>query len=173
MKLRLLAVAMVAVTASVFANDFGAKGASTKNAYTLDEMLAYAIEDEHMALAEYQAIMKKFGEQRPYRNIAESEKTHIQYLENLYASLGMKVPEVDAGAHVSVPSTLAEAARIGIDAEIANITMYERFLKEDLPSEVREVFVLLKNASENHLEAFKRQLDTGGQGFGRNQDRKK
>lgn len=46
--------------------------------------------------------------------------------------------------------------------------MYESFLKENLPDDVREVFEALMNASEKHLAAFQRQVDgvTGGSGNG-------
>ena len=46
--------------------------------------------------------------------------------------------------------------------------MYESFLKENLPDDVREVFESLMNASEKHLAAFQRQVDgvTGGSGNG-------
>ena len=40
--------------------------------------------------------------------------------------------------------------------EIENIAMYERFLQQELPKDVRQVFESLKNASENHLRAFRR-----------------
>jgi len=42
--------------------------------------------------------------------------------------------------------------------------MYESFLKENLPDDVREVFEALMNASEKHLASFQRQVDgvTGG-----------
>ncbi len=37
-----------------------------------------------------------------------------------------------------------------------NIAMYERFLKTNLPDDVREVFSRLLAGSKNHLDAFKR-----------------
>ena len=46
--------------------------------------------------------------------------------------------------------------------------MYENFLKENLPDDIRKVFEALMNASEKHLAAFQRQVDgvTGGSGNG-------
>ncbi|GAU76812.1 hypothetical protein [Fusibacter sp. 3D3] len=39
--------------------------------------------------------------------------------------------------------------------------MYEAFLKEDLPSDVKAVIGSLGNASENHLSAFNNQVERG------------
>lgn len=60
----------------------------------------------------------------------------------------------DAASRVTVPSSLQESDEIGVEAEIRNIEMYESFLKEDLPEDVRIVFENLKRASESHLRAF-------------------
>ena len=173
MKSRLFMVIALLFSVTSFAADYGAAGASMKKDMTLGEMLGYALQDEHLALAEYQAIMEKFGDQRPYANIAEAEKTHIAYLETLYKKLGLDMPEVNARDYIDIPGSLSQAAEAGVQAEIANIAMYEKFLKEDLPSEVRDVFVYLKDASEKHLSAFERQLETGGTGLGRNRTGRK
>ena len=165
-KLAVLAVVLL-TTAALTADDAGAAAAKKESSFTLDEMLLYAFQDEHLALAEYEAIQEEFGAARPYSNIALSEKTHISYLEELYSMLGMGIPSFDASSRVTVPSSLLEAAEIGVQAEVDNIAMYERFLNQDLPDEVRDVFVFLKEASEKHLVAFERQVDRGAYGQGR------
>ena len=58
-----------------------------------------------------------------------------------------------------MPSTLAESFETGVAAEINNIAMYEKFLLQELPQEVRDVFERLMNASKNHLKAFERGLE--------------
>ena len=75
-------------------------------------MLTYAIQDEYLALAEYELIIEKYGSMRPFSNIINSEKTHI-----------------------------------------------DMFLKKELPDDIRSVFERLKNASGNHLQAFKNGLN--------------
>ncbi|MCK5008763.1 MAG: DUF2202 domain-containing protein [Spirochaetales bacterium] len=40
-----------------------------------------------------------------------------------------------------------------------NIAMYESFLQEDLPEDVRDLFERLQQASENHLRAFRNNLN--------------
>jgi len=36
--------------------------------------------------------------------------------------------------------------------------MYERFLKENPPEDVKEIFTGLRNGSQNHLQAFQKAL---------------
>ena len=44
-----------------------------------------------------------------------------------------------------------------MEAEIANIAMYDKFLSYELPLDVKTVFEALKKGSISHLEAFERQ----------------
>lgn len=46
--------------------------------------------------------------------------------------------------------------KFGADLELANIAMYERFLKKELPADVRSVFEHLLTGSRNHLAALQR-----------------
>ena len=156
------------VTAYAANTDIGAAGASVDNEYSLEEMLVYAIEDEYLAQAEYDVIMDTYGIQKPFSNIIKAEATHISLLEPLFEEYDVSVPEKDWESLVVVPETLDAAYAIGVDAEEKNIAMYESFLKENLPDDVREVFEALMNASEKHLAAFQRQVDgvTGGSGNG-------
>ena len=158
-KIVYLITVMLGLSSYISAEDFGANGALSAENLNIEIMLEYAIQDEYLALTEYEMLMDKFGLNRPYSNIAESEKTHIRYLEAIYKDYNMDIPEVDATNHLYIPEDLSEAAQIGVQAEIQNIAMYEKFLKEDLPSDIREVFEFLKRASENHLRAFQRQLE--------------
>jgi len=78
-------------------------------------------------------------------------------VETVVCKYGVALPP-DRGLELAkVPSTFADALRIGVDAEVANIAMYERFLKKDLPDDVRDVFNRLLAGSKNHLAAFKRE----------------
>ncbi|MDD3064287.1 MAG: DUF2202 domain-containing protein [Anaerostipes sp.] len=142
----------------------GAAGASADTEYSLEEMLVYAIEDEYLAQAEYDVIMDTYGIQKPFSNIIKAEATHISLLDPLFEEYGVSVPAKDWESLVAVPESLDAAYAIGVEAEEKNIAMYENFLKENLPDDVREVFEALMNASEKHLVAFQRQVDgvTGG-----------
>ncbi|MDC7231713.1 MAG: DUF2202 domain-containing protein, partial [Spirochaetales bacterium] len=146
-------------------------GAGERESFTLEEMLQYALEDEHMALAEYRALMDHFHVTRPYANIARSEEVHISYLEEIYRDYGLEQPEISTENRVVIPETLLEAAQIGVQAEIDNIEMYQKFLRAGVPEDVQDLFEALIRGSENHLASFERQVDkysSGNTGQGRN-----
>ena len=144
--------------------DFGAKGALVGQDFTLEEMLEYAIQDEYLARQEYESIMEEYGEQKPFSNIIKAEETHIGLLKELYVAYEIAIPEDTAIDHVIVPDSLDIAYDVGVQAEIDNIAMYELFLEQSLPDEVRDVFIELRDASENHLAAFEK----GPRGQGNN-----
>ena len=130
---------------------------------TLGTMLSFALQDEYLARGEYQKTMDKFGQRRPFSNIVQAEERHISWLVPLFGKYGVALPP-DRGLELAqVPETFAGALKTGVDAEIANISMYERFLARELPSDVRAVFEHLLAGSRNHLAAFQ-----GGRGGGRN-----
>ncbi len=137
----------------------GSSAASEQTTYTLEEMLQYALEDERIAQAEYEAIMESFDVTRPFSNIAEAEKQHEAEIIALYEARGMEVSDFDASEYVVLPDTLAEIYEVGIQAEINNIAMYDLFLAQDLDADVRLVFEEIKNGSESHLAAFERSGD--------------
>jgi len=135
---------------------FGAQGAIAGEEFLLEEMIKYAIQDEYLARQEYESIMEEYGEVRPFSNIIHAEETHIALLKELYEAYGFDIPEDTALDHVVVPDSLDIAFEIGVQAEIDNIAMYEKFLESDLPDDVKEVFIELRDGSKNHLAAFER-----------------
>ncbi len=123
--------------------------------YSLEEMLNYAIQDEFMAQAEYQAIIAEFGDIMPFARILEAEGTHIEMLLQLFEAYGYEVPENNSASSVVIPESITSALATGAEAEEANIAMYQTFLaQENLPEDVRTVFESLVKASEHHLAAF-------------------
>lgn len=139
------------------ASQWGSAAVKSEQVYTLEDMLIYAIQDEFSAQAEYEAIMNKFNVSRPFSNIMKAEVTHISYLKPLFEKYDVNIPSNTASEHVILPATVQETYAIGVEAEIKNIAMYDVFLKQELPSDVRVVFEALKKASESHLRAFSRQ----------------
>ena len=79
-------------------------------------------------------------------------------LTPLFERYGYEIPEDNADDYVILPQDIEMALELGVNAEIENIAMYEVFLKEDLPADVRNVFERLIAASENHLGAFRTAL---------------
>ena len=123
--------------------------------YSLEEMLIYAIQDEYLAKAEYELIISEYGEVRPFIHIVEAEQTHIDLLVPLFEAYGYDLPENNASELVVLPDSITSAIATGVEAEEANIAMYQVFLAQDnLPEDVREVFEYLLNASQHHLAAF-------------------
>lgn len=140
-------------------NLVGATAAEQDSEYTLEEMLEYALQDEKLAQAEYEVILNTFDVTNPFTNIAKAEITHEEALIGLYEARDIEIPTFDATDHVVIPETLSEIYVIGVEAEIANIAMYNTFLEQDLDDDVRSVFVALRDASESHLQAFERGVD--------------
>ncbi len=123
--------------------------------YTLEEMLNYALQDEYLAQAEYQAIIDNFGDVRPFTNVVNAEQNHIDALLKLFAEYGYTIPANDTATNAIVPDSITSALSTAVEAEKANIAMYNTFLAQDnLPADVRLVFQNLANASEGHLNAF-------------------
>ncbi|MGK7951119.1 MAG: DUF2202 domain-containing protein [Xenococcaceae cyanobacterium] len=124
----------------------------------LEKALIEALEDEYKARATYELVISKFGKIRPFVNILESEKRHIQALLFLFRKYEIPIPVDNWAEKVTAPASVVEACQIGVRAEIENGEMYKRLLA--LTSEypdVRRVFLNLQRASqENHLSAFQR-----------------
>jgi hypothetical protein len=138
---------------------YGAVGALSDKELSVTDMLMYAVQDEYLARGEYLAIIEKFGNQKPYANIVEAEETHLSFLREVYLAYELEFPEDSSAAHIIIPDDLLEAAKTGVQAEIDNIAMYEKFLSYDLPENVIEVFSALKSGSDSHLLAFEKQVD--------------
>ncbi len=124
-----------------------------------------SINDEYRARAFYNAVIEKFGSVRPFTNIVRSENNHVNLWVNLFAKYGMTVPEDSFAGNVSVPDTLKAACEMGVEAEIDNVAMYDRFLTFVTQSDLQAAFTQLRQVSqEKHLTAFERcvQRSNGG-----------
>lgn len=130
-----------------------------------EKALLAALADERRAFADYEAVLAKFSDARPFFNIVNAEKRHESHLLPLFEKYGVKVPKNEfTKDKAEVPATLAEACRNGVTGEKANIALYDDFLKFVKEPDIREVFTYLRDASKNnHLPAFER---CGGQGGG-------
>jgi hypothetical protein len=89
-------------------------------------------------------------------------------LIDMYKTYGISVPENGyvTGALTApvAPATLAEACKIGIEAEIANRDLYDRTLLPAVKTypDITRVMQRLRDASEeNHLPAFRRCVGRG------------
>jgi hypothetical protein len=139
-------------------NDYGAKGALNASTLTLPQMLTYALQDEFLAQARYNNILFNFGYNRTFAQIQEAELRHISALLPLFERYQVPIPEDISRMFVTTSETIKNAFAFGVQGEIENISMYNKFLSLNLPTDVRTVFTQLRNASLNHLDAFERGL---------------
>jgi hypothetical protein len=125
------------------------------------QALTDALNDEYRAHAFYEGFIAKFGAVTPFANIVRAESAHIEAVKSLMVRYGMSVPADTFAGQIKIPATLNEALQAGIDAEKANVAMYDRFtfVKE---SDIQAVFSQLRNVSQTrHLTAFERALGSG------------
>ena len=116
-------------------------------------------EGEYAAYATYDAILDEYGNVNPYANIMAAEARHIDSLKQILDQYEVAYPtENPYLGMIEAPESLAVAAQAGVDAEIANVALYDEQLEavEDYP-DIVAVFVNLQAASqEMHLPAFER-----------------
>lgn len=144
-------------TLSVSESDYGSTGALESDAFTIEEMLVYALEDEFAARNEYDYILSSFDVSTPFSNIILSEETHIDLLLPMFDIYDIEVPTDRSSEHLIELESLQETFETGVLAEELNIAMYNLFLEQDdLPADLVDVFTKLRDASIHHLEAFQR-----------------
>ncbi len=123
------------------------------------QALSAALDDEYKAFASYQAVIARLGSVRPFSMIIRAEEQHISSLKALFDKYGVSIPENPYLAKVTVPSTLQSACQVGVDAEIANASLYREKLLPAVKdyADITSVFTNLMDASqERHLPAFDR-----------------
>lgn len=126
----------------------------------LEAVLLEALDDERKAEATYAAVIRKFGEVRPFINIIAAERRHSAAIERQMVRLGFPIPTNHWEGKGSAPATLAEACRMAIEGEIENIALYNRLLPTIPDDVVLQVLQNLQDASrDNHLPAFRRCLE--------------
>lgn len=132
------------------------------------QALCEALDDEYKARATYAAVIDRFGPVRPFINIIQSEQRHINALQLLLRRRGWPIPDDPHGGRVEAPASIEEACRLGVQAELDNVALYDRLntlAAED--DEVLTVFANLQGASRHrHLPAFQRGGDGGDCGGG-------
>jgi len=159
----MVSLSLAAAGAAGTLTAYGNAAAKADESLTIEDMLLYAAQDEYFARAEYVAIMAKFGTARPFSNIKSAEENHLAWLKDAFAAYKLSFPKDEAANYVQAPATLLDAYKAGVQAEIDNIAMYDKFLASPLIQggqnpDLKTLFTNLKNGSVNHLNAFQRQL---------------
>jgi hypothetical protein len=119
--------------------------------------LLATLDDEHRALATYDAVLRDFGDVLPFRNIRRSEARHIAALETLCRRHGVAIPDNPWHGRTERHGSLAEACAAGVAAELANAALYERLFASTKRLDLLRVYRHLAAASQQrHLPAFRR-----------------
>lgn len=121
--------------------------------------------------------MDKFGEVRPFSNIARAELRHERFLPEIPKRHGLSAtanPYLNGKKPApQAPVTLKAACEEGVKAEIENLTLYNDKLIPAAKAypDIVAVFERLRDASQqNHKPAFERCVARGGTpggGYGR------
>ena len=124
------------------------------------EALATALADERKAWRTYSIILDRFPGARPFVNIVEAEARHIDALLRIYKRHGLTPPTDEAGSDRRAGTAPFEMlCRIGVDAEIENVRLFDEALLPAVAShpDISAVFQRLRDASKwRHLPAFRR-----------------
>lgn len=121
------------------------------------EALNLALQDEYKALATYQRVMADLGAVAPFDSIAGAEEQHIAALKTLFETYGLEIPISDWANKVASYPSIAEACKVGVEAEIENAALYDRLFAMTTHPDITLVFEQLQAASlEQHLPAFER-----------------
>lgn len=127
----------------------------------LHQALKIALDDEFHAYEAYMSVIETFGVQTPFTNIIEAEQRHQKALIELFETYQVPLIENRWIGAIEAPKSLHEAYVMGVEAEIANIQMYDMLLAYvgNYP-DVQDVFFKLQAASyNNHLPAFQSHLN--------------
>ncbi len=178
-------IAMLSLTLGAFAQGpQPGRGFGTGTGYalppatggTLDaqttQALIDALNDEYHAHAFYEAVIAKFGQVAPFTNILRAEQLHIETVKLLLTRYNVAIPADAYTGKVTAPATLKEALQAAVDAEKANVALYDRLLASVTQADIKTAFEQMRLVSQTrHLPAFEQALTgnyaTGtGQGFG-------
>ena len=127
----------------------------------LKSMLDILYQDEYNTKSTYEEIIDEFGPNILYNNLIQAEAQHMNALEHIYARYDIQIPDMDARTP-NLPDNLLDTYTLGKEAEEANIALYDKYLDEDLPEDIRFTFERLMNASYHHLDAFNQAIANDG-----------
>ena len=121
------------------------------------QALLDGINEEYKARATYQAVIDKLGQVAPFTNILQSENSHVAAWVGLLSKYGVPVPADPFMGTVTVPATLREACAVGVEAETADVALYDRLLASVKEADIVSVMTQQRAVSnDNHRPAFER-----------------
>ncbi|MBB4285312.1 ferritin-like domain-containing protein [Roseospira goensis] len=127
---------------------------------TLRAALEDALDDEYRAEAVYEAAIAAFGPVRPFVQIVEAERRHVDALLQLFERYGFEPPPNRWRGRVDRPTDMRDACQAAARAEQDSAALYDRLIASVTEDDVRAVFARLRDASQvRHLPAFERCAD--------------
>ena len=121
------------------------------------EGLLLALNDEYHAWAVYDRVQADLGQVRPFSNIQRAEAAHIQALQRLFDTYGVLFPDNPWPGNVPAFDSRAAACRVGVEAEILNVELYDQLFNSTDRQDILRVYTKLRSASlDKHLPAFER-----------------
>ncbi|MBL8961985.1 MAG: DUF2202 domain-containing protein [Gemmatimonadetes bacterium] len=156
MKRNLLAGMLALVTTVAACGEDTGVAPATDLTPALTAVLDTAINDEYHAEYIYLRVLSDFGNVLPFFNVVVAEQRHSASLASLFERRALSTP-ANRWNLDNVPrfATIRTACAAAATAEMDNIAMYDRFLKLDLPPDVRSVLSNNRRASvDRHLPAF-------------------
>ncbi len=138
--------------------------------------LAFMREEEKLAFDVYTVLAQKWGS-RPFGNIAQAEKTHMDAVKVLLTRYGIDDPAAKTKPGEFKDPTLqklyndlvktgstSRIAALRVGAKIEDLDIYDlgRMLKQNPRSDIKAVYENLERGSRNHLRAFVNGLRSAG-----------
>ncbi|MCY6371430.1 hypothetical protein [Clostridium ganghwense] len=134
---------------------WGVTAAKEDENLNVEKMLTYAIENEYLEKAKYEAMIRKFGEIRPFIDLAKAKNINISILKTTFQKYKLSIPKDRSREFLKVPETIEESFEISIADEIENMAMYNRFIRrKGVPQELILILVRLRDASRAHLQSL-------------------
>ncbi|MGW4395942.1 ferritin-like domain-containing protein [Amycolatopsis nivea] len=123
----------------------------------LASVLVRAVTEERKVKATYDNVLAALGAVVPFARISQAEAAHVAALERVARVHGVDVSGAKAVGDPS-PRTLADACRLGVTDEEADVALYDQLLPQVRAyPDVAVVLTNLRAASQNsHLPAFRR-----------------
>lgn len=121
---------------------YGAKAAKADSSATVEKMLTYALEQEHLIRAQADEAVKAFqskDRERLFARIRFSADKRIREISQVAKNHNVTVEDKSA-AYVKRCNTSNEAFVVLKELKKESLLMYQQFLTKDLPDDVKAVF---------------------------------
>ncbi len=115
---------------------------------------------ELKALAFYQAVVRKFGDERPFVSWIRSGPERIdENLKPLFSKYGVPMPAVLDPTKVAAPASFKDACRTAGQLEGERVALYEKFLKTVKEADIVAAFTEMRDAAKRRQNGVREHCD--------------